>query len=443
MSSENPMTFEVNFDGLVGPTHNYSGLSHGNLPSVANRSSLSNPKKAALQGIQKMRLLTQMGIKQAFIPPQARPDFEAIRRAGYSGTDKEILEKIAQQDPSLLATYSSSSSMWVANAATISPSADSSDGLLHITPANLATQPHRAIECSTTSKILQAIFYDQTKFKCHHALPQDGLYFDEGAANHMRIAPTHGLPGIEMFVYSKKSDAITEKGPQIYPARQSLEASQAIAKQHGLKPEQVIFAQQNPRIIDAGGFHNDLVAVSNENVFLYHENAFDSSQILWDEIHRKYESLCGQKLHEIQILNDQLSLDEAIQSYLFNGQIVTLPDKSMALILPEECKVQKVEAVIQSILESDNPIQRVEYIDLRESMRNGGGPACLRLRICMTQDEFNSLPPGYIATVDNLDKIEQWIHLHYRDRLTENDLKDYQLFQESQRALTELTQILL
>ena len=28
------MAYEVNFDGLVGPTHNYAGLSYGNVASL-------------------------------------------------------------------------------------------------------------------------------------------------------------------------------------------------------------------------------------------------------------------------------------------------------------------------------------------------------------------------------------------------------------------------
>ena len=48
---------EFNFDGLVGPSHNYAGLSFGNVASFSNVKSASNPKQAALQGLAKMRAL--------------------------------------------------------------------------------------------------------------------------------------------------------------------------------------------------------------------------------------------------------------------------------------------------------------------------------------------------------------------------------------------------
>ncbi|MGA8031441.1 MAG: N-succinylarginine dihydrolase, partial [Casimicrobiaceae bacterium] len=44
----------MNFDGIPGPTHNYSGLAQGNLAAERNAQQVSNPREAALQGLEKM-----------------------------------------------------------------------------------------------------------------------------------------------------------------------------------------------------------------------------------------------------------------------------------------------------------------------------------------------------------------------------------------------------
>ncbi len=47
------MLTEINFDGIVGPSHNYAGLSLGNLASARNAGAVSRPRDAALQGLAK------------------------------------------------------------------------------------------------------------------------------------------------------------------------------------------------------------------------------------------------------------------------------------------------------------------------------------------------------------------------------------------------------
>lgn len=70
--------------------------------------------------------------------------------------------------------------MWTANAATVSPSADSADGKVHFTVANLNNKLHRMQEAPTTSAILGATFADPRYFAHHAALPQHGDLGDEG-----------------------------------------------------------------------------------------------------------------------------------------------------------------------------------------------------------------------------------------------------------------------
>src|SRR3954454_7944681 len=162
---------EVNFDGLVGPTHNYAGLSQGNLASQRSKHRVSNPRAAALEGLAKMKLLASLGVRQAVLPPHERPDVGALRLLGFGGSDADVLWKARQQDPALLAGCCSASAMWAANAATVSPSADTTDGRVHFTPANLVSQVHRSLEAPTTSTILRAIFPDPDHFAHHPPLP--------------------------------------------------------------------------------------------------------------------------------------------------------------------------------------------------------------------------------------------------------------------------------
>src|SRR5215475_8689569 len=109
---------EINFDGLVGPTHHYAGLSSGNLASEGHAGEVSNPRAAALQGLEKMRFVAGLGVGQAILPPQPRPDIGLLRRLGFEGTDGAVLARARRSAPELLSAASSASAMWVANAAT-------------------------------------------------------------------------------------------------------------------------------------------------------------------------------------------------------------------------------------------------------------------------------------------------------------------------------------
>jgi succinylarginine dihydrolase len=93
------MSFEVNFDGLVGPTHNYAGLAPGNLHSINNKSKPSNPCEAALQGLDKMKLMHDLGYKQAIIPPQERPlinNFEDYQNMAINSSASSMLRIIVE-----------------------------------------------------------------------------------------------------------------------------------------------------------------------------------------------------------------------------------------------------------------------------------------------------------------------------------------------------------
>lgn len=433
---------EANFDGLVGMTHHYAGLSMGNKASMTHRGKKSNPRKAALQGLMKMKALSDMGLVQGVLPPQQRPNLPTLRLLGFTGSDEQVLNKAAQYSLLLLSKLSSASSMWTANAATVSPSADSADQRVHFTVANLNKKLHRSLESMETSRALKATFSDQNHFVHHEPLPQHVDWGDEGAANHNRFCGEYGEAGVQLFVYGR--EALQEGiAPERYPARQTLEASQAVARLHQLEEARTVFAQQNPVAIDSGVFHNDVIAVSNRNVFFYHQQAFLNQQSVLAELREKMARL-GQTLITVEVPAEQVTIQDAVGSYLFNSQLLSQPDGNMMLILPEECRRNhNVSSYLQSLIaEGNSPINKLHFFDLRESMRNGGGPACLRLRVVLSEKELAATNPATLMTPALYQRLTTWVERYYRDSLYVADLADPQLLDEVYSALDELTQIL-
>lgn len=428
-------TFEVNFDGIVGPTHHYGGLSPGNIASQEHRLQTSYPKQAALEGLQKMKLLADLGLPQAVLPPHERPCLEFLREHGFAGTTPEVIRQALQQRADLLSIASSASAMWAANAATVSPSADCADGRVHITPANLISTVHRQLEPEFTTQIFRRIFPDVDQFQVHDPLPDDPDHSDEGAANHSRLCRSHKEAALELFVYGRNGAGPL---PQKYPARQSYAASAQVAQQHGLHQERTIFVQQNPAAIDAGVFHNDVIAVANENVFFCHEQAYVDQRAVIEQLRERIPELCL-----IEVSTEELSIEEAVQTYLFNSQLVTLPDASMLLLCPLECADHpRVRPILAKLLAEDNPIDEVKFIDVRQSMHNGGGPACLRLRVVLTETELAAIHQPVLLTDELYDRLRDWIQKHYRDELTLESLGGPNLLREVRDALNELSQIL-
>ncbi|MGE8307729.1 MAG: N-succinylarginine dihydrolase [Pseudomonas kermanshahensis] len=435
-------SYEVNFDGLVGPTHNYGGLSYGNVASQSNSQQASNPREAARQGLAKMKALADMGFKQGVLAPQERPDVAALRRLGFSGSDAEVIQRAAKQAMPLLVASCSASSMWVANAATVSPSADTADGRVHFTAANLNCKYHRSIEHPTTSRVLGAMFADAKHFAHHEALPAVAQFGDEGAANHTRFCRSYGEAGVEFFVYGRSAFDSRYPAPQKYPARQTLEASQAVVRLHGLRDDGVVYAQQNPAVIDQGVFHNDVISVGNGEVLFYHEDAFLETDAVLGQLQAKLANKGG-NFQAIRVPRAAVAVDDAVRSYLFNSQLLSRDDGSMLLVVPEECRSnERVWAYLEQLAQQGGPVKEVKVFDLKQSMQNGGGPACLRLRVALKESELAAVNPGVIMTAPLYDTLLQWVDKHYRDRLGEAELADPQLLVECRTALDELTQIL-
>ncbi len=440
---------EVNFDGLVGPTHSYAGLSYGNKASSNNQGAVSYPRAAALQGLAKMEAVAALGLVQGVLPPHERPHLPTLRARGYSGSDAEVLAKVAREDPVLLARVSSASAMWTANAATVLPSADTRDGRLHFITANLREMFHRAIEPAVTARVLAAVFPDRARVAVHEALPAaksndlSADFGDEGAANHTRFttSATNGgeVNGVHFFVYGAAADSA--RVPAKFPARQTRAASQRVAQLAALDPERCVYAQQNADAIDAGVFHNDVIAVGNGSMLFCHELAFEHRQETHAALRR---AIGGDALCIAEVTRDEVTLEEAVQSYLFNSQLLTTPDGSMTLLCPSECAENpRVRAAIDRVVaDAGNPLSRALFMDVRESMRNGGGPACLRLRVPMTAQELASMNRAALVDAPKLALLRAWVQRRYRETLRAEEHADPALLRESRDALDELTTIL-
>ncbi|HEY0044391.1 MAG TPA: N-succinylarginine dihydrolase [Allosphingosinicella sp.] len=399
---------EINFDGIIGPSHNYSGLSLGNVASASNKGLVSHPRAAALQGLEKMRHNLRLGLAQGVFLPHPRPDRSWLAELGTT---------IEEVPASLRPAAFSASAMWAANAATVSPASDCADGRCHLTAANLRTMAHRSHEWPATLAQLQVAFADQAHFAVHPPVP--ATYGDEGAANHMRLAASHSDPGVEIFVYGQRGGA--------YPVRQHEEASRAVARLHGLDPDRTLFACQSEAAIAAGAFHNDVVAVANENVLFAHEQAFEDRPAFYAELRRL--------LPEVEIVEvpaSAVSLEDAIRSYLFNGQLVTLPEGGMALILPEEAReTPSVWRWLEEMLAGNGPIRRLAPVDVRQSMANGGGPACLRLRVVA---DPATVDPRFLVDEPKLDRIAAVIAAQWPEAIAPQDLLKPELWTRLDRA---------
>jgi succinylarginine dihydrolase len=406
------MLREINFDGIIGPSHNYAGLSLGNLASQRNAGDESQPRAAALQGLDKMRANLALGLPQGIFVPHPRPN---------RGWLAELGTTVEQADPGLAANALSASAMWAANAATVSPAPDTADGRCHLTVANLRTMAHRSHEWPATLAQLQVAFADAGQFQVHGPIP--AAFGDEGAANHMRLASGHGQPGVEVYVYGVSGGA--------FPARQHLEASKAIARRHRLDPARTLFAEQSEEAIAAGAFHNDVVAVANEHVLFAHEKAFADKPGLIGACERLVPGF-----EYVEVADSEVPLADAIGSYLFNAQLLTLPEGETILVAPTECReTPTVWSWIERHIAGNGPIRRVEIVDVRQSMANGGGPACLRLRVVC---DPATVDPRFLVDDEKLDAIAEVVRTHWPVEIRNDELQSPALIRDIEGARAAL-----
>jgi succinylarginine dihydrolase len=172
----------------------------------------------------------------------------------------------------------------------------------------------------------------------------------------------------------------------------------------------------------------------------YHEKAFRNAQQVPTEIQHKF----GDKpMYFIEVRDSQVSVADAVESYLFNSQLITLPNGEMMIMIAQECEeTEPVWQYLQELIQQDTPIKHVRSFDLRQSMRNGGGPACLRLRVVLNEQELAAINSRVLMSDWLYEQLNLWVDKHYRDRMRVKDLSDPQLLAESRTALDELTRIM-
>jgi succinylarginine dihydrolase len=425
---------EYQFDGLVGPTHHYAGLSPGNLASQTHAGERSNPRAAALEGLTKMRQLYELGVAQAILPPQPRPSTALLRRLGFEGSDEKVLSSALAEAPDLLHAASSASSMWAANAATVVPSLDSRDGRVHLVPANLHSLLHRSIEAESSRRVLSRIFADPALFRVHEPLPACDSLADEGAANHSRLVGEQGV--VHLFGWGRASEG---QRPVRFPARQTRAASAAVARVGALPSAMTLLWQQNPTGIDGGAFHTDVLAVGTGSLLLLHELAFVDPAALTSELSRRL----GADFRALVATEQELPLADAVAAYPFNSQLVTLPSGKLCIIAPVESREnERARQFLERVLAEEPLVEGVKYLNVNGSMKNGGGPACLRLRVGLTERESARLGARVVFEPALEATLREIIEHRYRDRLELADVADPAFVEEARVALDELTSAL-
>ena len=435
------MLREVNFDGLVGPTHHFGGLGVGNVASQTNRARVSRPRDAALEGLEKAWLIAQLGVPQVLLPPLVRPNRELFRSLGFCGSLSSQLKAAYETDPQWLSAAMSASAMWSANAATVSPATDTTDGRLHITPANLISSLHRAQEASERAEMFRTLWNGCDDIIVHDPLPAIVPLRDEGAANHLRLCDAAGEQGIEIFVSG--DDESGSIGTRRFMVRQTWATGRSIARTHQLKQECVFQLQQSAAAIDAGVFHNDVISTAHEHLWFMHEVAFEDVDASLGQIEAAFLRQTGRNLRIIVVGSDELPLPVAVQTYLFNSQIITLPKADARepsrfhWIAPQQCeKTLETNQLLQRWQKDrELSLEKVHYVSLQESMANGGGPACLRLRISLNREQLAALPPRIFLDAEQYHRVHDWIVKWYPEQLALSDLADATLVEHLQQAV--------
>lgn len=464
---------EANIDAIVGPSHHFGGLGVGNVASQSHASTPSSPKKAALEGLHKAEIVAGLGVPQFLFLPPMRPRLDLLSRLGFVGSEQEQLEQAAERMPRAVSACFSSAFMWAANSSTVSPSIDSSDGQLHFTPANLISSWHRAFEAEERQRDLQEIFGNVDRANVHQALPNIAPLRDEGAANHMRLCDASGEKALHVFVHGEAE--ASDVRPGRFLARHTMECSQGLAQLGRLQTEQTFFLHQHPQAISAGVFHNDVIATSHQNVLIHHELAFWEAESELERLEQCFVSYAGQPLCRIEVSQAVLPMEEAVASYFFNSQLLSpsqfagsggrqdlrqvagavgaaesLDDfgydaSAMVLVCPGQCQeIDSARQLIERLIaDPGNPISAVHYVSLAESMANGGGPACLRLRVSLREEELAQVDSRFRVTPDSLAKLRSAIERDYPDRLVASDFLNADCRQHIRRATDRLRSALL
>ena len=441
---------EVNIDGMIGPSHHFGGLGVENKASELNRSQASSPRSAALQGLAKMELLASYGIPQFYLPPPVRPAWKWLESLGYCGDKACVLRDCYQEQPTLLSAAYSSAFMWTANAASVSCGSDTRSKRAKIKLANLNANLHRSIEESERLPQLERMFEAVEHVDVLRGLSSSRPLSDEGAANVMRFFSRVGAGGVYAFVYgneaaesresednSKKADGKRRRQP-----RQTRMASAMVARSLDLEPGDCFLIQQTSDAIDAGVFHNDVIATSHENLLFYHELAFHNSEEAVAGIKKRFLEKTGEKLEACLVESSDLRLDDAVDTYLFNSQICTDIDGGWRMFVPENCnQSESVQRTLERLQAQYPRLVSIDYCPLAESMRNGGGPACLRLRISLTPSQIDQIPASMRISLSTLSQLRKLVETEYPEKVEPSDFVNPDFAEQCERISLQIARL--
>lgn len=427
---------DVQVDRIVGPTHHFGGLGIGNVASIKNEGEVSNPAAAALQGLDKMRLVASLGAPQMILPPQRRPNLRFLRRLGFRSSNSDVLRQAFDEEPRVLSATMSCSSMWTANAATVSAAVDNHCQELTMTVANLNSSVHRALEARETLADLRHCF---PFAKVAPAMRGGTAMRDEGAANHMRLGSGDAKAGLHVLVYGDQAPLPTK-----HFARQSRLLCRAVARSHGLPDENTFLLKQHPDAIDAGAFHNDVVAASHHGLMIFHEKAFYDATDSLNNMAERYQAIYDHKPTFIKVAEADLSLSDAISTYLFNSQILSNvnPGKPPVILCPIQVRENICANKLVQNWCDEGVFDEIHFVDLAQSMSGGGGPACLRLRVPLEQKRLADLRENCLWSEELDSRLRNIIREHYPTEATLADLADINFVRQTQRATEEIHRLL-
>jgi succinylarginine dihydrolase len=441
---------EINIDGMIGPSHHFGGLGVENKASELNRAQTSHPRNAALQGLAKMELLDSYGIPQFYLPPPARPAWGWLESLGFSGSKASVLRDCYQEYPILLSAAFSSAFMWTANAASVSCGSDTRSGRAKIKLANLNANLHRSIEEAERLPQLETMFKAVAGVDVLRGLSSSRPLSDEGAANLMRFCTRAGSRGVYAFVYGSEQGGSDDAaghfqvgaGTRRRQPRQTRMASALLARSLDLEPADCFLMQQTSAAIDAGVFHNDVIATSHENVLVYHESAFHNSEESVAVIQKRFFEKTGQELETHLVASSDLRLDEAVDTYLFNSQICTDSQGQWRMFVPENCSQSTAVQTVLDRLRSQIPrLRTIDYCPLAESMRNGGGPACLRLRVSLTPAQIDQIPGSMRINSSTLSQLRKLVETEYPEKVEPSDFANPDFAGQCERISLQIARL--
>lgn len=390
------MLNQVFIDCMPGPTSHFGGHSIGNIASMTSKNMPSNPKKAAIEWLDKVSLVQSLGAKQIVLPPHRRP---LIHHANHPR-----LENL------------SSGFIWMANAGHFIPATDTTLHAHQFIPANMKSGHHRKNEHR-----FHAYWIKQILKNINHHIHSPLRACDEGAANAIRLWKNN--QSIFILVHGHPKTA--------FPSRQSKDSFNEL--QSLVKLKNLIILQQKSKAIDHGVFHNDVISFGFKNVLFCHEHSFEDQKNQLYQLNQLFLNTTKSKLHIIQINEQDLPLTECIDTYLFNSQVILINNK-ITLLSPKAAKRnEKSFKIIQEWIANDY-IHDVKFIDINSSLMNGGGPACLRLCIYLLDSEIHAIPRQFWLTSKKINELKQIIETKYPSSL---DLSDIQKKTNHYRSISK------